>query len=73
MALGLHESTHHPKGTEEIPIGVSGKAWDDGVIGSLMWGNTVGVFLIQDEVIAPVLQDKATALWYYTCAHHLQF
>ena len=53
MALGLHEALHDPKGAEEVPIGVSGQAWNDGVVGPLVWGHTVGVLLIQYEVVAP--------------------
>ena len=53
MALGLHEAPHDPKGAEEVPIGVSGQAWNDGVVGPLVWGHTVGVLLIQYEVVAP--------------------
>ena len=36
MALGVHEAPHDPKGAEEVPIGVSGQAWDDGVVGLLV-------------------------------------
>ena len=55
MALGLHEPPHDPKGTEEIPIGVCGQAWDNRMVGPLEGRHTVGVLLIQDEVVASVL------------------
>lgn len=55
MTLGLHEAPHDPKGAEEVPIGVSCQAWDDGVVGPLMGGNTVGVLLVQYKIVASVL------------------
>ena len=55
MALGLHEAPHDPKGAEEVPVGVSRQAWDDGVVGPLMGGNTVGVLLVQYKIVASVL------------------
>ena len=55
MALGLHEAPHDPKGAEEVPVGVGCQARDDGVVGSLVGGDTVGVFLIQYEVVTSVL------------------
>lgn len=67
MALGLHEAPHDPKGAEEVPIGVGSQAGDDGVVGPLVWGHTVGVLLIQYEVVAPVLQNKAAPLWHNAC------
>ncbi len=67
MPLGLHETPHHPKGTKEVPIGVCGKAWNDGVVGPLVRGYTIGMLLIQNEVVAPILQHKSAAFWYYAC------
>ncbi len=46
MPLGLHETPHHPKGTEEVPIGVCSQAWNDGVVGPLVGGYTIGMLLI---------------------------
>lgn len=67
MALGLHEAPHDPKGAEEVSIGVGCQAWDDGVVGPLVGGNTVGVLLVQYEIVASVLQNKATTFWHYAC------
>ena len=68
MALGLHEAPHDPEGAEEVPAGVGRQAWDDGVVGPLVGGNTVGVLLIQYEVVASVLQNKAASFWHYACS-----
>ncbi len=67
MPLGLHETPHHPKGTEQVPIGVCSEAWNNGVVGPLVGGYTVGMLLIKDEVVAPILQHKSAAFWYYAC------
>ena len=55
MALGLHEAPHDPEGAEEVPVGVCGKAWDDGVVGPFERPHTVGMLFVQDEIVAPVL------------------
>ena len=57
VALWLHESPHDAEGAEEgsvVPLG--GQAGDDGVVGPLGRGKTVGVALYQREVGTPVLQ-----------------
>lgn len=46
VTLGLHEPPHDPKCAEEVPIGVSCQAGDDGVVWPLVWGHAVGVLLI---------------------------
>ena len=35
MALGLLEGAHDAKGAEQVAIGVSCNAWNDGVVGPL--------------------------------------
>ena len=67
MALGLHEAPHDPKRAEEVTIGVCGQAWDDSVVGPFEGPHTVGMLLVQNEIVAPVLEDKATTLWNYPC------
>ena len=67
MPLGLHEASHDPKGAEQLPIGIGGQPWNDGVIWALAGGQAVGVPLLQNEAVAPVLEGEATAIWHDAC------
>ena len=62
MALGLLKGAHDAKGAEQVAVGVSGDARNDGVVGPLARPQAVGVLGIQQEVVAPVVQREATAL-----------
>ena len=67
VTLGLHEPPHDPKRAEEVPIGVGCQAGDDGMVRPLVWCHTVGVLLVQYEVVASVLQNKAAPFGHYAC------
>ena len=67
MALGLLKGAHDAKGAEQVAIGVSGDARNDGVVGPLARPQAVWVLGIQQEVVAPVVQREATALWDDAC------
>ena len=67
MALGLLEGAHDAKGAEQIAIGVSCDAWNDGVVRPLARAQAVGVLGIQQEVVPPVVQREAAALWDNAC------
>jgi hypothetical protein len=57
--LGLHEATHDPKTGIKRPVGLpGGHSWDDGVVGAFAGSQRVGVFGIQAEVVAPILQAE---------------
>lgn len=68
MALRLLEGAHDSKGAEEVALGVSGQARDDGVVGPLPGPQAVGVLRVQDEPVAPILQSEAAALRHNACS-----
>ena len=72
VALGLHETAHHSKGAVQISISISRHARDNGVVRTFVWRHTVGVLLIQDEVVAPVLQGETAPLRHNACKQALQ-
>ena len=68
MPLGLHEASHDPKGTKQIPVGVCGQPRNDCVIWALAGGQAVGVPLLQDEAVAPILEAEPAAIWHDACS-----
>ena len=67
VALRLHEAAHDAKGAVQLPIRAGRQAWDDCVVRPLAGCQAVGMRLVQDEAVAPVLQREATAVWHDAC------
>lgn len=67
MPLRLHEVTHDPKGGIQLALGVGCYAWDDCVVRTLARSYAVWMRRVQAEIVTPVLQREATALWNDTC------
>ena len=64
VPLRLLEGAHDAKGAEQVALWVGGNAWDDGVVGPLAGPQAVGVLGVQQEIVPPVVQREAAALWH---------
>jgi hypothetical protein len=55
MPLGLHESPHYAKAREKGSILARRHRRDDGVIGTFIGSNHIGMFWIEAEIVPTIL------------------